>query len=291
VQPMIEKAFKAYPRTLSCLACVLALLGLLLAGCVGLSEEVTGPPPAPSPTTVQPATAPPPALATFPPPTEEAFTQARLAMVERTIEARGVRNPDVLRVMRTVPRHRFVLPQYLDQAYADHPLPIGYGQTISQPYIVAWMTELLELKPGDKVLEIGTGSGYQAAVLAELGYVDVYTIEIIPELAAQAAARLQALGYGKVHTRQGDGYYGWEEQAPFDAIIVTAAPDHLPQPLVQQLADGGRLVIPIGPPGGYQSLWQFVKQGESLKANNLGGVAFVPLVHIGPEQAATIPPP
>jgi protein-L-isoaspartate(D-aspartate) O-methyltransferase len=252
--------------------------------------EATAPPPTFSPAVTTTVVVQPTAV-TFLPPTEDTFTQARLAMVELTIEARGVQNPDVLRVMRTVPRHRFVPADYLAQAYADHPLPIGYGQTISPPYIVAWMTELLELKPGDHVLEIGTGSGYQAAVLAELGYVDVYTIEIIPELAAQAAARLQALGYRDVHVKQGDGYYGWDEHAPFDAIVVTAAPDHLPQPLVQQLADGGRLVVPIGPPGGYQSLWQFVKQDESLKAYNLGGVAFVPLIHAGPEQREPIPPP
>ena len=198
-------------------------------------------------------------------------------MVTHTIEARGVMNPDVLRVMRAVPRHAFVPAEYLDSAYADHPLPIGYGQTISQPYIVAWMTELLDLQPGEKVLEIGAGSGYQAAVLAELGYVDVYSIEIIPELAESAAARLQSLGYTQIHLTQGDGYYGWPEHAPFDAILVTAAPDHLPAPLAGQLAEGGRLVIPIGPPGGYQSLWKFVNEGGELKAYDLGGVAFVPL--------------
>lgn len=202
-------------------------------------------------------------------------------MVARTIEARGVANPDVLGAMRDVPRHAFVPAEYLDKAYADHPLPIGYGQTISQPYIVAWMTELLDLKAGDKVLEIGTGSGYQAAVLAQLGYVDVYSIEIIPELAESAAARLRSLSYTQVQVRQGDGYYGWPEQAPFDAIIVTAAPDHLPAPLAAQLAEGGRLVIPIGPPGGYQSLWKFVNEAGELKAYDLGGVAFVPLTGAG----------
>src|SRR3990172_7735487 len=134
------------------------------------------------------------------------YLQTRLDMVEKTIERRGVENSDVLRAMRDVARHEFVLPEYLDQAYDDHPLPIGYGQTISQPYIVAWMTELLGLKPGEKVLEIGTGSGYQAAVLAELGYVEVYTIEIIPELASSAQERLEALGYSGLNARQGDGY-------------------------------------------------------------------------------------
>jgi protein-L-isoaspartate(D-aspartate) O-methyltransferase len=209
-------------------------------------------------------------------PTSDPYQNKRLEMVESTILRRGVGDEDVLRAMQTVPRHLFVLEEYLDQAYADHPLPIGYGQTISQPYIVAWMTELLELEPGDKVLEIGTGSGYQAAVLAELGYVDVYSIEIIPELAERAAQTLEAAGYSGLHLIQGDGYYGWEEHAPFDAIIVTAAPDHLPSPLADQLTEDGRIVIPIGPPGGYQSLWRFVVEQGELVAYNLGGVAFVP---------------
>jgi protein-L-isoaspartate(D-aspartate) O-methyltransferase len=223
--------------------------------------------------------------------TADPFTQERLDMVEQTIAARGIADPDVLRAMRTVPRHLFVTAEFQDQAYADHPLPIGYGQTISQPFIVAWMTELLELEPGDKVLEIGTGSGYQAAVLAELRKVDIYSIEIIPELAEQAAARLTELGYTGVHVTQGDGYYGWEAFAPYDAIIVTAAPDHLPQPLVDQLKDDGRLVIPIGPPGGYQSLWRFVKLGKELRAYNMGGVVFVPLTGEGAENPASIPLP
>jgi len=219
--------------------------------------------------------------------TQDSFYQDRQTMVNDTIEARGVKNPDVLRAMRTVLRHMFVPDDFLDQAYGDHPLPIGYGQTISQPYIVAWMTELLELKTGDKVLEIGTGSGYQAAVLAELGYVDVYSIEIVLELADQAAERLKNLGYDQIHLTQGDGYYGWQEYAPFDAIIVTAAPDHLPLPLVQQLKEGGRLIIPIGPPGGFQSLWKFVKQGGEVRAFNMGGVAFVPLTGEGIRLGAT----
>jgi protein-L-isoaspartate(D-aspartate) O-methyltransferase len=204
----------------------------------------------------------------------------RLAMVETTIEARGVRDERVLEAMRTAPRHLFVPANLVDQAYNDHPLPIGYGQTISQPYIVAWMTELLELKPGDKVLEIGTGSGYQAAVLAQMGDLEVYSIEIVPELAQQATDRLADLGYD-VQVRQGDGYYGWPEQAPFDAILVTAAPDHLPVPLVAQLTSGGRLVIPIGPVGFLQTLWKFVKQGDDIKAYNLGGVSFVPFTGEG----------
>jgi protein-L-isoaspartate(D-aspartate) O-methyltransferase len=215
--------------------------------------------------------------------TEQVFRQELGNLVDE-IEAQGVQNADVLRAMRTTPRHKFVPDEYRDQAYANHPLPIGYGQTISQPYIVAWMTELLNLQPGDKVLEIGTGSGYQAAVLAEMGYVDVYSIEIVPELAESAATRLQDLGYTNVHVRQGDGYYGWPEYAPFDAIIVTAAPDHLPAPLADQLAVGGRIVIPIGPPGWYQSLWKFVNENGELKAYNLGGVAFVPFTGPGVEK-------
>jgi len=231
--------------------------------------------PVPSPAPFQETPTP---ILTF---TEDPFTQPRLKMVSDTIEARGVRDPDVLEAMRTVPRHRFVPPEYIVQSYEDHPLPIGYGQTISQPYIVAWMTELLELEPGDKVLEIGTGSGYQAAVLAELGDVEVYSIEIVPELAESAAQLLQELGYPQVQVRQGDGYWGWEEYAPFDAIIITAAPDHLPAPLAAQLAEGGRMVIPIGPPGFVQTLWKFVNQEGELKAYNLGSVAFVPFTGSG----------
>jgi protein-L-isoaspartate(D-aspartate) O-methyltransferase len=257
---------------------ILACLLILLPGCAGQ--------PVPSPTTL--ATVIPEGDTT---PTTDEFYNARMKMVEQTIEARGVANPDVLRAMRTVPRQLFIKPQYSNQAYADHPLPIGYGQTISQPYIVAWMTELLELKQGEKVLEIGTGSGYQAAVLAELGFVDVYSIEIIPELAESATATLKDLGYGSVNVRQGDGYYGWPEHAPFNAIIVTAAPDHLPAPLAEQLTEGGRIVIPIGPPGGYQSLWKFVKKNGELVAYHLGGVAFVPFTGPGIEQGSGVTTP
>ena len=212
------------------------------------------------------------------PENSDQFSSERMEMVEKTIISRGVSDRSVIKAMQTVLRHEFVPEDYLDQAYADHPLPIGYGQTISQPYIVATMTEYLNLDPGDRVLEIGTGSGYQAAVLAELEGIEIYTIEIVPELAQQAAERLQRLGYTEIHTREGDGYYGWEEFAPYDAIIVTAAPDHLPQPLVYQLKDGGHMVIPIGPQGGYQTLWQFIKTGDELTAYNKGSVLFVPLV-------------
>ena len=222
---------------------------------------------------------------------EDTFLQARLDMVDFAIQGAGISDPDVLRAMQAVPRHEFVPQDYLDQAYDNHPLPIGYGQTISQPYIVAWMTELLELKPGEKVLEIGTGSGYQAAVLAELKYGDVYSIEIVPELAESAAQRLKKLGYSGVNVRQGDGYYGWPEAAPFDAIIVTAAPDHLPAPLAAQLTENGCLVIPIGPPGAYQSLWKFKNENGELIAFNMGGVSFVPFTGegIGGEAATPLP--
>ena len=264
------------------LQAILASVMILLFTVFSCSPPVSSSPAAISTTAVTiTGTTPIPAV------TQDSFYQDRQTMVNDTIEARGVKNPDVLGAMRTVLRHKFVPDDFLDQAYGDHPLPIGYGQTISQPYIVAWMTELLELKTGDKVLEIGTGSGYQAAVLAELGYVDVYSIEIVPELADQAAERLKNLGYDQIHLTQGDGYFGWQEYAPFDAIIVTAAPDHLPIPLVQQLKEDGRLVIPIGPPGGFQSLWKFVKEGGEVRAFNMGGVAFVPLTGDGVHSGAT----
>jgi len=212
----------------------------------------------------------------------EAFAQQREEMVTKTIKNRGITDEDVLQAMESVPRHQFVPEEQQAQAYGDFPLPIGFGQTISQPYIVAMMTELLELEEGEKVLEIGTGSGYQAAVLDELPDVEVYTVEIIPELAQRAEETLDKLGYTDVHCKQGDGYHGWPEQAPFDAIIVTAAPDHVPQPLREQLAVRGRMVIPIGPRGGYQTLWKFVKQPDGeMKAYNKGGVAFVPFTGQG----------
>lgn len=247
---------------------VLYLMVVLLV-CAACAPPI---PAAPTPEAT-PVNAPPPATAMMPDP----YLGARLNLVDNTMRARGIKDERVLTVMEKAPRHAFVPDDYINQAYADHPLPIGYGQTISQPYIVALMTELLELQAGDKVLEIGTGSGYQAAVLAEL-VGEVWTIEIIPELAEQAADRFASLGYDNIHVRTDDGYYGWPEQAPFDAIIVTAAPDHIPQPLLQQLTDNGRLVVPVGPPGGYQTLWQLVREGEDVKAFNLGGVRFVPLV-------------
>ena len=203
----------------------------------------------------------------------------------------NLRDPDVIRAFGAVPRHHFVLPEYLAAAYEDHALPIGYGQTISQPSLVAWMTELLELKAGERVLEIGTGSGYQAAILAELGFVEIYTIEIVPELVERATQTLHSLGYTNVHTKMGDGYYGWVEYAPYDAIIVTAAPDHLPPPLAAQLKEGGRMVVPIGPPGWYQTLWKFTLEDGELKAQNIGGVIFVPFTGEGVESAEQAPSP
>lgn len=186
-----------------------------------------------------------------------------------------ITDKDVLRAMAAVPRHEFVPERYLEQAYEDHPLPIGHGQTISQPYIVALMTQLLALKRGDKVLEIGTGSGYQTAILAELTD-KVYSIEIIPELAREAAERLQRLGYRSVKVKCDDGYFGWEEFAPYDAIIVTAAADHVPPPLVRQLRDGGRLVIPVSVERGEQKLQRITKHGEQISVENIVGVVFVP---------------
>jgi len=199
-------------------------------------------------------------------------------MVETGIIGWGVEDPTVIEAMRTVPRHAFVPPDYLDLAYANQPLPIGYGQTISQPYIVALMTQELDLQSGDRVLEIGTGSGYQSAVLAQLGF-EVYSIEIIAALSQTAKERLIALGYEDVQLRTADGYYGWEEAAPFDAILVTAAPDHVPQPLLRQLRPGGVLVIPVGPVGGYQELWRIQRtEAGTYETTSLGGVRFVPLV-------------
>ena len=213
--------------------------------------------------------------------TRMSYQSARLSMVADTIVPLGIDDPEVIRAMQTVPRHMFVPEDLVSQAYGDHPLPIGYGQTISQPFIVALMTQLLDLEAGDKVLEIGTGSGYQAAVLAEIGTLDVYSIEIVPELAAQAKQNLSNAGYDNIHLKEDDGYYGWEEFAPFDAIIVTAAPDHVPAPLVAQLVEGGILVIPIGPPGWYQTLWKFTNSDGTLIAENMGMVGFVPFTGEG----------
>jgi len=202
-------------------------------------------------------------------------TQQRDAMVRTQIERRGIDDESVLRAMRTVPRHEFVPERYVGRAYQDSPLPIGYGQTISQPYIVAYMTELIRPRPGHRVLEIGTGSGYQAAILAEI--VDsVYSVEIVPELADTVAQRLTRLGYGTVTVKQGDGYYGWAEHGPFDAIIVTAAAEHIPPPLIEQLKDGGRMIIPVGSPFFTQTLMLIEKKDGSVTTRSLIPVRFVP---------------
>jgi len=200
----------------------------------------------------------------------------REEMVRLQIERRGVRNPAVLRAMREVPRHLFVPEPMRRSAYEDHPLPIGHGQTISQPYIVAAMTEMLDPKPGHRVLEIGTGSGYQAAVLARL-VSHVYTIEIVEPLGRQAQERLAALGYRNVTVRIGDGYEGWPEEAPFDRIILTAAPPEVPQKLIDQLRNGGRLVAPVG--AGWQELVVIDKDAKgSVRRRTEFPVMFVPMV-------------
>lgn len=205
------------------------------------------------------------------------YSTARERMLRRDIEARGVTDAGVLEAMGKVPRHLFV-PRWLrQQAYRDHPLPIAEGQTISQPYVVALMTEALALKPGARVLEIGTGSGYQAAVLAEM-VDEVYSMEIRPGLARTGAKVLEETGYTNVQVKTGDGYFGWPEKAPFDAIIVTAAANHIPPPLLAQLKDGGRLIIPLGRTTYTQYLTLVTRKGESMEVDQLGSVAFVPMV-------------
>ena len=204
----------------------------------------------------------------------DTYSKARHQMVETQMERRGILNPEVLRIMGKVPRHEFVPLLHRWQSYNDHPLPIGKGQTISQPYIVALMTELLDPEPTDRILEIGTGSGYQAAILAEL--VDtIYTIEIIPALAKSAEETFKRLGYSNIQVKAGDGYLGWPEAAPFDGIIVTAAPPYLPQPLVEQLKKGGKLVIPVGDI--YQELKVYTKTDEGLETKDIIPVLFVPM--------------
>jgi len=209
-------------------------------------------------------------------PGSEERVEERAAMVEEQIRRRGVSDEAVLRAMGEVPRHRFVPASLQRAAYDDGPLPIGLGQTISQPYIVALMTEAARIPPGGKVLEVGTGSGYGAAVASRLAR-EVISIEIIPELAEAAAARLRALGFDNVRVLTGDGYRGVPAEAPFDAIIVTAAPDHVPEPLKEQLAPGGRLVIPVGPEGGVQELLVLTKTEHGLREEKLIPVRFVPM--------------
>lgn len=198
----------------------------------------------------------------------------REQMIETQIAARGVNDVRVLRALRDVPRHEFVPEEHREHAYQDWPLPIGFRQTISQPYIVALMSQVLELRGDETVLEIGTGSGYQSAVLARLAK-QVYTIEIVPELGERAKRDLARLGFGSVHVRVGDGYQGWPEHAPFDAIIVTAAPGHVPQPLIDQLAVGGRMVLPVG--GSSQELLLIRRTPQGIEREKLIDVRFVPM--------------
>jgi protein-L-isoaspartate(D-aspartate) O-methyltransferase len=206
---------------------------------------------------------------------QDEYTAERSAMVESQIAGRGVTNRLVLDAMRKVPRHQFVPDTYKSEAYQDRPLPIGMDQTISQPYIVGYMTEAISPEKGDKVLEIGTGSGYQAAVLAEI-VEEVYTLEIVSELGKVAKDRLTNMGYKNIHCRVSDGYHGWQEYAPFDAIVVTAAAEKIPQPLVDQLSEGGRMIIPVGPAFDIQNLVLLTRQKGEIKSKKLFSVRFVP---------------
>jgi protein-L-isoaspartate(D-aspartate) O-methyltransferase len=242
---------------------VLGMVALLAVGCSGRPEPAS-PPPTPTPRAAEPTVA------------MTQHAEARRAMVADQIESRGVRDPRTLAVMRDVPRHDFVPPDLAASAYRDHPLPIAHEQTISQPYIVALMTETLQVEPGQRVLEVGTGSGYQACVLGRLG-ADVYTIEIVEPLARQAESAIAAVGCGKVQVRAGDGYRGWPEAAPFDRIMVTAAAPRVPEPLVQQLKEGGRLVLPVGEPAGEQYLRVLVKKDGRVDDKPLIPVRFVPM--------------
>ena len=208
--------------------------------------------------------------------TGDSFQALRNHMVKNQIEARGITDKKVIEAFRNVERHRFVLPEFIRYAYSDSPLPIDEGQTISQPYIVAYMTEILNLKRTDKVLEIGTGSGYQAAILAELCD-SVFTIEIFEKLAQKAGRVFEELGYDNIHTKTGDGYMGWQEFAPFDAVIVTCSPTKVPEPLKEQLAEGGRMIIPVGE-SPVQNLVLLKKRKGKLRQENVLPVRFVPMV-------------
>ncbi len=205
---------------------------------------------------------------------DDGFTNVRQKMVQDQIEKRGIENPDILAAMRKVQRHLFVTPENRKWAYDDRPLPIDKGQTISQPYIVALMTELLELEANSEVLEIGTGCGYQTAVLAELAR-EVYSVEIIAELSEAAEARLKTLNYDNIHFKQGNGYYGWLEHAPYDCVLVAAAPKKIPHRLTQQLAEGGRMVVPVG--ADLQDLFLIKKRDGKVNTTKITGVSFVPM--------------
>jgi protein-L-isoaspartate(D-aspartate) O-methyltransferase len=204
------------------------------------------------------------------------YKDARETMVREQIENRGVTNQPTLDAMWAVPRHKFVPLDFVAKAYYDGALPIGYGQTISQPYIVAYMTAVINPKPGDKILEVGTGSGYQAAVLSQI-VEKVYTVEIITELYNSSSRRLKELGYENVISKNADGYYGWKKFAPFDAIIVTAAAEYIPPPLIEQLKDGGKMIIPVGSPFLTQMLVLVEKKGEEIFVTSMLPVQFVPL--------------
>ena len=210
--------------------------------------------------------------------TDDPYLQKRAAMVRDQIEGEGITDPRVLAAMREVPRHLFVSPSYRAMAYEPYPLPIGEGQTISQPYIVGFMTQILRLKETDRILEVGTGSGYQAAVAAKLA-AEVYSVEILESLAVSSRRTLSDLGFRNVVVRQGDGYYGWEEKAPFDAIIVTCAGGHVPPPLLRQLGNGGRMIMPVGGPFMTQNLVFIEKDARgSITYRNVLPVAFVRLL-------------
>jgi protein-L-isoaspartate(D-aspartate) O-methyltransferase len=206
---------------------------------------------------------------------EEDFQARREKMVQQQLKGRGIRDAAVLKAMATVKRHLFVPASQTDDAYADRPLPIGYGQTISQPYMVAYMTEVIRPAPAATVLEVGTGSGYQAAVLAGIVR-QVYTIEIVPDLGLAAGQRLKNLGYRNVRVKVADGYYGWQENAPFDAIVVTAAAEYVPPPLLEQLKEGGRMIIPVGSPFMTQMLMLVEKKKGKAVTRSLMPVVFVP---------------
>jgi len=211
----------------------------------------------------------------LPPLPQQDFTKLRETMVSSQMEARGIKDAATLAALRKTPRHQFVANNHAANAYDDNPLPIGYGQTISQPYIVAYMTEIVKPRAGDKILEIGTGSGYQAAILGEIVN-KVFTVEIIPELGKQAAARLKNLAYKNIEVKIADGYHGWQEHAPFDAIVVTAAAEYIPPPLKDQLKDGGRMIIPVGSPYMTQQLMLIEKKGNKYQTKSMMPVRFVP---------------
>lgn len=213
----------------------------------------------------------------FPEESTDVFSQKRMQMVEIQLRGRDIINEKILDVMGSVPRHKFVDESLWNEAYSDHPLPIGEGQTISQPYVVALMTQALNLTGSEKVLEIGTGSGYQAAVLAEIAE-EVYTVEIREKLAEMADNTLSNLGYANVHMKCSDGYFGLEEHAPYDAIMITCAVNHIPPPLISQLKEGGRLILPLGPTTYYQSLTLLKKTDEGLSSEYITSVLFVPMI-------------